>query len=124
MKGINMKINNIITAVAVTTAVVASAFAINAQTTIKDQAEYIDYLGDAAAEASVDYENYELQQAENAELRASADSLMNIICESENESWRPMCQEDKENRHWELVVDQVYEATGEILSLNEIAEEE
>lgn len=117
-----MKINNIITAVAVTTAVVASVFAINAQATIKDQAEYIDYLGDAAAEASVDYTAYELQQAENAELRASADNLMNLLCENESESWRPMCQEPAEERHWELVTDQVYAETGEILTEEEILE--
>lgn len=97
-----MKINNIITVAAVAVAAVASISAVSMSAKIKEQQEVIDYLGDVATEASVSYEAFEHQQAQNDELWGSVYNLIDIICDNESENWRPMC----EDRSWSLVVDE------------------
>lgn len=66
--------------------------------------------------AKAEQTNVQLLQAEKEELEASVSNLVNIVCDNADESWRPMC----EDHEWSLVVDEVYEQEGIILTNEEI----
>ncbi len=104
---------NLVTIAAVVLAVVSGAVAINANARANQIEESYK---DALIEKSYLKDGAELRAEhlaeENEELWGSVYNLIDIICDNESESWRPMC----EDRSWELVSDQLWEEEGLLMS--------